>query len=214
VRTNLINKTELYNRLIDIFGYNTPIFISEIKKIWKEYSKSRIFQLLKEFKKENKIINADTGVYYLPTKTIFGNSTLGRYDIILKKFIENNNEIYGYFGGLKLLNQLKVSRQVPSKLEVVTSKSLSPTRISKVYSNEIKVRKSRVQITKNNVSIIILLEVFRASGRSLSISEASGLRLFSKTNNIKKEDVFEYSKYFSPKVIANLLATGIDNVFA
>jgi hypothetical protein len=163
---------------------------------------------------ENKINKALMGVYYLPTNTILGCSVLSSQKIIDKKYIKNNEKIYGYYSGLKLLNELRVTQQVPSNYEVISSNSKSQTQNTKIYSFDVKVRRSNVQVNRENVNTLILLEVFRVIRRPLSEYESRGLRDFVSENDIKRKDIFEYSKYFSPKVIANMISTGIDNIFA
>lgn len=63
-------------RLRTKFNTNEPIFTSEILEMFKEYSRAYVFRLINEAKKSGEIISFDTGVYFLPTKSILGVSTI------------------------------------------------------------------------------------------------------------------------------------------
>ena len=50
-------------RLINKFGVNEPIFTNEILEEIKEYSRARVFQILKKAEDEKKIIKFDNGIF-------------------------------------------------------------------------------------------------------------------------------------------------------
>ena len=66
----------MIERLKNKFGVNEPIFTSEILEEMKEYSRARVFQLLKKAEEEEKIIKFDNGIYYIPTQTRYGLSLI------------------------------------------------------------------------------------------------------------------------------------------
>ena len=74
-------------RLKTNFGVNEPIFTNEILKTFDEYSRAYVFRLIDEAKNDNSLVNFDTGVYFLPMKTTFGNSTILAEDVVYKKYM-------------------------------------------------------------------------------------------------------------------------------
>jgi hypothetical protein len=214
VRTSEVDRQELISRLANGFGYNEPIFTTEIQGSWREYSRPRIFQLLADFEREGVIARSGAGVYYLPTQTLLGASVLGNRKIIDKKYIRSGDSVYGYYTGLKLLNELRLTQQMPARLEVVTSKASAQVRSVKIGESIVTVRKSRVPVDKNNVAALILLEAFNEVGRSLTPNEARGIREFVEERALKTRDVFRFADNFPAKAIRNLIGTGVENVFA
>ncbi|MCL1905151.1 MAG: hypothetical protein FWG19_03405 [Methanomassiliicoccaceae archaeon] len=215
MRTRIVDKEELADRLLKKYGHNEPIFTSEIFEAWKEYSRPRAFQLLKELVEEGIIKKEDAGTYYFSRTTLTGEqSVLGRKSIIDKKFIEHGEEVFGYYSGFTLLNDLHLTTQMPYQIELVSSKASAPVRKVEINNFPITVRRSRVTINKKNVGALMLLETFNELDRPLKNNELWGIKEFVKQENVKMEDVILYSRHFPEKAVKNLLGTGLTNVFA
>ena len=214
-RVRSTSKEELVERLLKRFGYDEPIFTQEILETWKEYSRPRVFQLLKELLKEGTITKEGTGVYFFSTELYARRRTvLGRQPIMDKKFIRYGGEVFGYYSGMSLLNGLHLTTQMPFQIELVSSKASAKIRKVRISNSEVTVRRSRVPVTKNNVHALMLLEAFMEMRRPLDEEETKWIREFVKLKNIKEEDVIRYSRYFPIHVLKSLYGTGIRNVFA
>ncbi|MCL2712697.1 MAG: hypothetical protein FWD37_05450 [Methanomassiliicoccaceae archaeon] len=213
MRERIVSKETLAKRLLKKFGQDEPIFTSEILSVWKEYSRPRVFQILKEMVNEGKIIKKESGVYYFPLiiERTGRPMSLSRTQVLEKKFLFQKEEIYGYYSSLKLLNGLHLITQMPFDIEMVSSNTSAGIR--KVDVN-VTVRRSKVQITKNNVHALMLLEAFKEMRRPLYKKEVKWMREFVQVKNIKKEDVLRYSRHFPAHTLDSILRTGIDNVFA
>ena len=71
------------------------------------------------------IIRFDTGVYYLPKASrILKKSYLDPMKVIIRKYIKNAGETYGYFSGATFANQIGLTTQMPTVLEIVTSRRI------------------------------------------------------------------------------------------
>ena len=77
----------MIERLKKKFGENEPIFTSEILEEMCDYSRPRVFQLLKKAEQEETLIKFDKGVYYIPTNTRYGKSIISVEQVIKKKYI-------------------------------------------------------------------------------------------------------------------------------
>ncbi|MDR0335185.1 MAG: hypothetical protein LBH69_04800 [Methanomassiliicoccaceae archaeon] len=215
MRTRMVTKEELADRLLRKFGTNEPIFTKEVIRSWKEYSRPRVFQLLKELLKDGVIARSEYGVYYFPTIMLTGKrSVLSGWKITNKKFIHHGEAIFGYYSGLTLLNGLHLTTQMPFDIELVTSKTSASVRRVKVSTSFVTVHRSRVPITKKNVYALMLLETFTEMRRPLNKKEAGYIREFVELKQIREEVVLRYAKHFPAHALENILRIGEKNVFA
>ena len=74
------------------------------------------------------IVRFTQGVYYLPTETEFGRSSISIHQILNRKYLNDNDEIFGVYSGLILQNMFGVTTQVPNVLEIVTNKETTRCR--------------------------------------------------------------------------------------
>ena len=110
----------LYENLVQRFGYNEPILTTEIN--YKSYSRPWIFKEMNRLCESGSVVHYDKGVYYIPTQTSFGQSLLNPLRVIEKKYLSDNGKVFGCFSGISLLNKMGISTQVPSTLEIYTTK--------------------------------------------------------------------------------------------
>ncbi len=100
-------------RIREKFGVNNPIFTYEILETFKEYSVAYVFRLLNQSLDKKEILKFCRGVYFIPTECILGLSTIIQEDIVEKKYISNNDDVYGIYGGIYLENCFHLTTQVP-----------------------------------------------------------------------------------------------------
>ena len=67
----------LYDYLLEIFGKNEPIFLSDIH--YEDYSDIWLKKKLAKLCESGQVIRYERGIYYIPVKTPFGNSILNLY---------------------------------------------------------------------------------------------------------------------------------------
>ena len=134
-----------------IFKKNEPIFIEEILDAIKEYSRAYTFRQIKKMEEDGTIVRFTQGVYYLPTETEFGRSTISIHQILNRKYLNDNDEIFGVYSGLILQNMFGVTTQVPNVLEIVTNKETTRCRKIMIKGREFILRKSRIKITKAGI---------------------------------------------------------------
>ncbi len=207
----------MIERLKNKFGVNQPILTSEILEEMSEYSRPRVFQLLKKAEKEETLIKFDKGIYYIPTKTRYGNSLISVEQVINKKYISDKNDIYGIYGGLHLQQSFMLTYQVPNTIEVITNNETMWVREIKFKNRNIILRKSRFPITKENVDVYTLLELFNNIDMKKYFEDSSVKREiieFIKDRRIKIKDVYVLSSAFPSKTTRNIMESGIINEFA
>lgn len=202
----------LIKRLIDKFGYNKPIFTDEILECMKDYSRQRIYQLINDSVNKKELIRFDTGVYYLPTETILGQSTISVEEVIIKKYIQNDNNIFGIFGKNVLDLNFMVTTQVPNTLEIITNNESRALREIKIRGRTFVLRKSRIKITNENVHTYTILELFNG----IKLNQCNEVPFpkqfilnYIKENKITYTDISQMANFFPAKAMKNLIISGV-----
>ncbi len=207
----------MIERLKKKFGVNQPIFTSEILEEMSEYSRPRVFQLLKKAEQEQTLMKFDKGVYYIPTETRYGKSLISVEQVVKKKYITDKGNVFGIYGGLQMRLNFLLTYQVPTAIEVVTNNETMWVRETKLNNRSIILRKSRLPITKENADAYTLLELFtdmdmRKYREDIAVQrEVIG---FVRDRIIKGKDVYAIVGVFPAKTTRNLMESGIINELA
>ena len=199
---------DLLNYLLNTYGYNEPFFTQEIS--FKEYSQPWIYKELNRLCEEGKLIRYDKGVYYIPKDTPLGKSALDPRKIITKKYIQNGEEVVGYYSGNTLLNLLNLSTQMPNTVEIYTNNEKSKIREVRVGKQRVALRRARTPITKENSAVLQFLELMNfADAAFLNEEKKEKISAFIKKNKINRAKVAEYAPVFPDKVMRNLVESGV-----
>ena len=110
----------LIDYLLKKYGTNKPILTEELSIPESSYANLR--KQLSRYNSQGILEKYSQGVYYIPKETILGRSTLSIDDVINRKYITNDNDIYGFYSGLSFYNKLGISTQLPYVYEIVTNK--------------------------------------------------------------------------------------------
>lgn len=204
----------MIERLKNKFGVNQPIFTNEILEVMNDYSRPRVFQLIKKAEQDESIVKFDKGIYYIPTKTRYGKSLISVEQVIKKKYISDNDEVFGIYGGLQMQQNFLITLQVPNTIEVVTNKETMWVRETKLKNRNIILRKSRIPITKENVNAYTILELFSNIDIKKYLDDTSIQREvihFIKEKEIKLKDLYPLTGAFPSKTTRNIMESGIIN---
>ena len=161
MRKALVEKEKLLRRLEKRFGVNEPIFTKEIMVSWSEYSRARVFQLIKILCEDGSLMRDIPGVYYLPKESFWeGTWLLSTGKIIEKRYLKSNGKVIGYYSGLTLMNKVGLSNQVPFTDDIVTMNETTTVRWVNVGKARVILRRARVKINEQNAPVMQLLEIF------------------------------------------------------
>lgn len=204
-----------YETILNTFLPDEPILIEDIENLFPNKSRSWIDKLIKSMVDEKMIKRFSTGVYYIPRQTIFGDSVLSTNKVISKKYLSNNDEVYGYVSGMSLLNTLGLTTQVPNHLTIVTNNESSRGRKIKVGKQDIYLSKSPTQITKQNCAVLQLLEAVKLTDlNDLDETENSNLIDYIQTNSITLKDISQYCNFFPDYVSKRILGGKLIELFS
>lgn len=152
-------------KVIDIlrenYDPNEPIFTSDILALCDNMPRSTVYYQLGKSVQEGELSKAGRSVFYIPTQTILGRSTLSSLKPLVKKYISDGGEIQGYWGGLMLENQEGLTTQNPTVLEIVTNKATKRLRRlgSRAGYRDVIIRPPRIKVTKENVETLKFLDL-------------------------------------------------------
>ena len=190
------------------YGFNEPIYFEDIK--FKNYSRPWLFNELKKLVESGEIKRFDTGIYYFPIKMFFGDSFLDPRKVVERRFISNGDDVYGYIAGASLLNQTGLSTQMPNLIELVTNNETTRVRNINVGTQQVRARRSRTTVTKDNVKVLQFLDLMNSiTSAVMEETEQFMLRKFVKDSGVIRNAITQYAGLFPAKAMKNMIESGI-----
>ena len=198
----------LYDVLLETYGYNEPILTNEIQ--FNNYSKPWIYKELKRLCDSGEIKRFEKGVYYIPKKSPLGMSLLNPAKVVEKKYIKRNEDVCGYYAGYYLLNLLGLSTQVPNIIEIYSNNESSKVRDIRIGSQNIRVRKPRVDITSENAPVLAFLELMNiVDVHSLDDEKKKTIEKYLSDYNISRKDITKYSPAYPDKAVRTMVESEV-----
>lgn len=173
-----------------IYQKDCPIFIEDLVDKFGSYDSVK--QKINVGIKNNRIKRYSRGVYYFPSKTILGDGCPDFDRILERKYIYDDNSVYGYYSGLKLLNMCGMSKQVPYVYEIVTNKETNIKRNVNIDGHKIILRRPNIEINKNNYKYLQFLDIIKYSSIEDLIENKSLLVDIYSIYMLDKEKLKEY----------------------
>lgn len=199
---------EFYDYLFSQYGYNSPIFYNEIS--YKNYSRPWLQKELIKLCEQGQLARFEKGVYYIPSVTMLGTSRLDAKKVITKKYINDGTNIIGYYSGVKLLNMLGLSTQVPNLSEIYTNNENSRLREVTVGKQKVIIRKSRTTVNSDNVAVLSLLELMNfTDGKFFDKEKLDIVKQYIAENKITQKYILEYAPSFPDKAMRTLIESGV-----
>ena len=203
----------LYEYLIKNYKENEPILLSDIQI--EGMSDVNIRQQIKKLSDGGSIKRYDTGIYFIPKKSIFkSGSQLSLNDVIQYKYLQDKTGLCGYISGVDFANQLGLTTQVPMKKEIVTNKATKDYRETTLAKSSIIIRRPRIKITEENYKVLQLLDLLKDIDL---LAEVTGdllnekLFAYMKNTALTFSDLDSYLDYYPEKIYKNLYKVGLLN---
>lgn len=193
----------LIDYLLKKYGTNKPIITEELSI--PEISYDNLRKQLSRYNSQGILEKYSQGVYYIPKETILGKSTLSIDDVINRKYITNDNDIYGFYSGLSFYNKLGISTQVPFVYEIVTNKEKSRVREITLKNQKIILRKPYVKINKNNYLENQFLDFINNANSNDLSDNVDVLKKYIKDNNLNKNVILDLITYYPSKTSKKLI---------
>lgn len=158
--------------LMENYGYNEPIFLNDL--FIEGLSENAIRQSVKRLVASGFLERYDNGIYYIPKHGgLLGKSYLDPSMVIIRKYVENQSDKYGYITGLSFANQLGLTTQMPAVIEIVTNRESTNGRMLMVGNQKVRVKKSSISVSEDNAELLQLLDAIGQAERytELTIEE-------------------------------------------
>ena len=198
----------LYESLLNCFGYNEPFKTSEIK--FEDYSKEKICMEMTKLCKKGKVIRFETGIYYIPKTNKFGTVIFNQSKIVEKKYIKDDERVFGYYSGTELEYRLGLTKVKPNTIVIYTNGETTRMRRVMVGSQRIILRKPRTKIDKFNAPVLCFLELM--NGIDVETLDEYKRKLISdyiNENRITQRQITKYIPYFPDKTCRNLIESEV-----
>lgn len=207
----------LLEYLKDNYEANEPIFLSDIDL---PVSDTNLRQMFKVLCDKGEIVRYDIGIYYLrKTSRLKGGTPLSASEVARYKYISRNGQINGYYSGYTFANQLGLTTQVPFTIEIVSNQASAKCRKVNVRSQKIILRKPRTEITKENHSILQLLDLLKDLEQYVDEDidiDAAAYRIgaYIKKLGLRREEIDQYIGFYPDRIYKNIYETRLYNAFA
>ena len=144
--------------LMENYGYSEPIFLNDLSI--EGLSENAVRQSVKRLVASGFLERYDNGIYYIPKHGgLLGKSYLDPSMVIIRKYVENQSDKYGYITGLSFANQLGLTTQMPAVIEIVTNRESTNGRMLMVGNQKVRVKKSSISVSEDNAELLQLLDV-------------------------------------------------------
>ena len=203
-------------RLKEKFNINEPIFTEEVLELFPDFSRAQIFRFIKKARDNNEIVQYDKGIYYIPGKTFLGYSSISADTVIEKRYLRNEENVYGVYSGIKLFNNFSMTTQMAAVIEIVTNNESAKYREIQIKNRRFILRRSRCKINKDNAAAYTVLQLFSEFDKKDKLNENAKRRLieYMRVTGVTKEKLFSLSMQFPSKTVKNLIGSGILNEVA
>lgn len=202
--------------LMENYGYNEPIFLNDL--VIEGLSGNAVRQSVKRLVVSGFLERYDNGIYYIPKRGgLLGKSYLDPSVVIMRKYVQNKSEIYGYVTGISFANQLGLTTQMPAVIEVVTNREATNGRMITVGPQRIRIKKPAITVSDSNAELLQLLDTIGQVEKytELTIEETiETLISYIRKKRFTKEQLSEVSSVLTGSTAKKLIEWGMIYEFA
>ncbi len=201
----------LKSYLMENYGYNEPIFLSGL--LIDGLSENAVRQSVKRLVENGFLERYDNGIYYIPKQGgLIGKSYLDPLLVVIRKYVQNKSETYGYVTGMSFANQLGLTTQMPAVIEIVTNRESTNGRMLIVGNLKVKIKKPSITISDSNAEILQLLDGIGHAEKytELSLEENIDTMIsYIKKKRITKEQLSRVSSTLTGAIAKKLIEWGL-----
>lgn len=194
------------------FKPNTPIFLSDLENT-NIVSGDVLRKSFSRMAKTGEIRRFQKGIYYIPEKTIFGESSLNPTDVIRRKYLSDDKNQYGVLTGLALLNKWGLTTQVPNVIEISTNNETNRKRQVCIGGQAVILRRSRTPITNENATLIEFLEALSSIDFNNG-EQVNYLCTYLKNQSFSRSLLDQVLIAYPKRIYQKLVESGMINDFA
>lgn len=207
---------ELYQFLLDNFGYDEPIFSKDLQEKL-NIKDSTLRQKLNRLVRSDQLKRYERGIYYIPKpNSILKQKPLSINKVIKKKYLYDKDKPIGYRTGLAFANDLNLTTQTAGKMEIVTNRETNWKRNVKISNWNLILRKPRIEVTERNYKALQVLDLVANFDKISETPLDKNLdRIIKYIGNINldKKELDNILKKYPWKTKAKVYESGLYNAF-
>ena len=197
--------------LMENYGYNEPIFLNEL--FVEGMSDNAVRQAVKRLVAYGFLERYDNGIYYIPKEGgLLGKSYLDPYVVMMRKYVKNKSETFGYITGISFANQLGLTTQMPAVIEIVTNRESSNSRMVRLGSYYIRLKKASVKVSDTNAELLQLLDGISQAEKYTELSLDKTIEVMNqyvKEKKFTKEQLLEVTPALTGATAKRLIEWGM-----
>ena len=202
--------------LMENYGYNEPIFLNDL--VIEGLSENAVRQSVKRLAASGFLERYDNGIYYIPKRGgLLGKSYLDPSVVIMRKYVQNKSEIYGYLTGISFANQLGLTTQMPAVIEIVTNREASNGRMITVGSQRVRIKKPAITVSDSNAELLQLLGTIGQAEKYTELTKEETIETlisYMRKKRFTKEQLSEVSSVLTGATAKKLIEWGMIYEFA
>ena len=197
--------------LMENYGYDEPIFLNEL--FVEGMSDNAVRQAVKRLVAYGFLERYDNGIYYIPKEGgLLGKSYLDPYVVMMRKYVKNKSETFGYITGISFANQLGLTTQMPAVIEIVTNRESSNSRMVRLGSYYIRLKKPSVKVSDTNAELLQLLDGISQAEKYTELSLDKTIEVMNqyvKEKKFTKEQLLEVTPALTGATAKRLIEWGM-----
>ena len=202
--------------LMENYGYNEPIFLNDLAI--EGLSDNAVRQSVKRLVASGFLERYDNGIYYIPKRDgLLGKSYLDPSMVIMRRYVQNKSEIYGYLTGISFANQLGLTTQMPAVIEIVTNREASNGRMITVGSQRVRIKKPAITVSDSNAELLQLLDTIGQAEKYTELTKEETIETlisYMRKKRFTKEQLSEVSAVITGATAKKLIKWGMIYEFA
>ena len=202
--------------LMENYGYNEPIFLNDLAI--EGLSDNAVRQSVKRLVASGFLERYDNGIYYIPKRDgLLGKSYLDPSMVIMRRYVQNKSEIYGYLTGISFANQLGLTTQMPAVIEIVTNREASNGRMITVGSQRVRIKKPAITVSDSNAELLQLLDTIGQAEKYTELTKEETIETlisYMRKKRFTKEQLSEVSSVLTGATAKRLIEWGMIYEFA
>ena len=197
--------------LMENYGDNEPIFLNEL--FVEGMSDNAVRQAVKRLVAKGFLERYDNGIYYIPKKDgLLGKGYVDPYHVMMRKYVKNKTETFGYVTGISFANQLGLTTQMPAVIEIVTNRESSNSRMVRLGSYYIRLKKASVKVSDTNAELLQLLDGISQAEKYTELSLDKTIEVMNqyvKEKQFTKEQLLEVTPALTGATAKRLIEWGM-----
>ena len=197
--------------LMENYGYNEPIFLNDLAI--EGLSDNAVRQSVKRLVASGFLERYDNGIYYIPKRDgLLGKSYLDPSMVIMRRYVQNKSEIYGYLTGISFANQLGLTTQMPAVIEIVTNREASNGRMITVGSQRVRIKKPAITVSDSNAELLQLLDTIGQAEKYTELTKEETVETlisYMRKKRFTKEQLSEVSAVITGATAKKMIEWGM-----